>query len=111
MRNDKKSKRKVKFYGKFDLVHHNDPMQCITHRNWNLRMEQEKTYVVLVWKSCLRGRDFRYYCLQSCQWNYVDRILYYLLDGGICRDLEFYSSIGPDHSGLCNWDSGTGSRI
>ena len=35
----------------------------------------------------------------------------YLLDGGICRDLEFYSSIGPDHSGLCNWDSGTGSRI
>ena len=25
--------------------------------------------------------------------------------------MEFYSSIGPDHSGLCNWDSGTGSRI
>ena len=52
MRNDKKSERKVKFYGKFDLVHHNDPMQCITHGNWNLRMEQEKTYVVLVWKDC-----------------------------------------------------------
>lgn len=52
MRNDKKSERKVNFYGKFDLVHHNDPMQCITHRNWNLRMEQEKTYVVLVWKDC-----------------------------------------------------------
>lgn len=34
-----------------------------------------------------------------------------ILDGDICRDLEFYSSIGPDHSGLCNWDSGTGSRI
>ena len=28
----------MKFYGKSDLVHHNDPMQCITHRNWNLRM-------------------------------------------------------------------------
>lgn len=39
----------------------------------------------------------------------VYSIIYWM--GGICRDLEFYSSIGPDHSGLCNWDSGTGSRI
>lgn len=59
----------------------------------------------------LKKQRFQILLLTIMPRNYVDRILYYLLDGGICRDLEFYSSIGPDHSGLCNWDSGTGSRI